>query len=67
MGGHGRGLGLVDMGFGCSTTCLILLEQLEVWQNGLWSWAGRWNIEIKVNPTQVYDHLPNHVHTAEGK
>ena len=33
-------LGWVDIYFGCSTTCPILLGQLEVWQNGLWSWAG---------------------------
>ena len=52
-------LGWVDIYFGCSTTCPILLVQLEVWQNGLWSWAGRWNIEIKANPTQVNDHLGN--------
>ena len=30
-------LGWVDIYFGCSTTCLILLGQLEVWQNELWS------------------------------
>ena len=28
-------LGWVDINFGRSTTCLILLGQLEVWQNGL--------------------------------
>ena len=33
-------LGWVDINFGYSTTCLILLGQLEVWQNGLWIWAG---------------------------
>ena len=33
-------LGWVDTYFGCSTTCPILPGQLEVWQNGLWSWAG---------------------------
>ena len=33
-------LGWVDIDFGHSTTCPILIGQLEVWQNGLWSWAG---------------------------
>ena len=46
-------LGWVDTYFGCSTTCPTLPGQLEVWQNGLWSWAGWWNIENKVNPTKV--------------
>ena len=32
-------LSWVDLYFGHSTTCPILLGQVEVWQNGLWSWA----------------------------
>ena len=31
------GLGWVDIDFVHSTTCPILLGQLDVWQNGLWS------------------------------
>ena len=30
-------LGWIDISFGHSTTCSILLGQLEVWQNGLWT------------------------------
>ena len=41
----------VDINFGHSTTFLILLGQLEVWQNGLWCRAGIWNKEIRVNQT----------------
>ena len=52
----------VDICVGHSTTSPILLGQLEVWQKWLWSWAEWWSLEIKVNPTQVYDHLPNPVH-----
>ena len=33
-------LGWVDIDFGHSAPCPVLLGQLEVWQNGLWSWAG---------------------------
>ena len=32
-------LGWVDVDFEHSTTCPILLGHLEVWQNGLLSWA----------------------------
>ena len=49
----------VDIYFGLSTTSPILLGQLDVWQNWLLSWADWWNFEIKVNPTQDYDHLPD--------
>ena len=58
-------LGWVYIYFGHSATCPILPGWLEVWQNGLYSWAGWWNIEIKVNPTQVYKHLPNRVRLNE--
>ena len=33
-------LGWIDINFGHSTTCLILLGQLDGGQNGLWNWAG---------------------------
>ena len=40
----GRGLGLVDLDFGHSTTCPVVLGQMEVWLNPLCSWVTYWNI-----------------------
>ena len=60
-GAGGRGLGLVDLGLGHSTTCLVVPGQMGVWLNRLCSWATWWNIQIKANPTQVHNHQPNPV------
>ena len=49
-------LGLVDCDIGHSTVCPILLGQNGNWQNSQGNWAIWWNIQIKVNPTQVCDH-----------
>ena len=42
-------MGWVDFDLGNSTVCLVLLGQMEIWQNWLGSWARRWNIKFKVN------------------
>ena len=51
------GLGFVDLGFECSFVCPTLLGLMGIWQKRLGSWARLWNTEIKVNPTQVYEHM----------
>ena len=53
----GRRLGCVDLYFECSTVCPILPRLWRIWQKWLCRWARWWNIQIKVNPTQVYDQL----------
>ena len=53
----GCGLGCVDLDFECSTVCPILPRLMGIWQNWLGRRARLWNIQIEVNPTQVYDHL----------
>ena len=52
-----RGLGFVDLNFECSTVCPILLGLMGICHKRLGRCARRWNIQIKVNPTQVYDQL----------
>ena len=38
--------------------CLpTLLGLMGIWQKRLGSWARVWNTQIKVNPTQVYNHM----------
>ena len=54
---NGRRLGCVDLYFECSTVCPILPRLWGIWQKWLCRWARWWNIQIKVNPTQVYDQL----------
>ena len=50
-------LGWDDLDFECSTVCPILPGLKGIWQKRLGSWARWWNTEIKVNPTQVYEHM----------
>ena len=50
-------LGFADFDFECSTVCPTLLGLVGIWQKRLGSWARWWNTEIKVNPTQVYEHM----------
>ena len=38
-------LGWVDFDFSHSTVCPILLGQMGIWQNWLYSWAKWWNIQ----------------------
>ena len=63
-GSCGRGLGLVGLDSGHSTTCLVVVRHIEDWLNWLCRWATWWNIQIKVNPTQVHDH---ELHPVEGE
>ena len=49
-------LGWVELYFRCSIVCPILLVQMGIWQVWLGSLARWWNIQIKVNTTQVHDH-----------
>ena len=52
-----RGMGCVDLNFECSTVCPNLPGLLGIWQKRLCSWARWWNTQIKVNPTQFYQHM----------
>ena len=52
-------LGWQDLDFHCSAVCPILHGLMGIWQKGLSSWARRWMIQIKVNPTKVHDQI-NH-------
>ena len=52
-----RRLRFVDLDFECSTVCPILPGLMGIWQKRLGSWARWWNIEIKVNPTTVYEDM----------
>ena len=56
-------MGFVDLNFDCSSICLTLLGLMGIWQKWLVSWARWWNTEIKVNPTQVYEHMVSPEHT----
>ena len=56
-------VGFVDLYFECSTVCQTLLGLMGIWQKRLNSWARWWNTEIKVNRTQVYEHMDRPVHT----
>ena len=57
--------GWVDFEFGHSGQAL--LWQMGIWQNGLCCWARWWNIQIKVNPTQVTDHPTHRVEDCSTK
>ena len=53
-------LGWVEYDFGCATVCLILLgmmtlalETLEISRMGQTGGKDEWNIQIKVNQTQI--------------
>ena len=48
--------GWVDLYFGCSIACQILLRQMGIWQNWLDRWAKWWSMQIQVNPTKVCDY-----------
>ena len=50
-------MGFVDFDFECSTVCPTLLVLMGIWQKRLGSWARWWITEMKVNPTQVYEHM----------
>ena len=65
-GPGGRGVGLGDFDFGHSTNCLVVLGQMGVRMNWLCRWAIWRIIEIKVNPTQVYDHQAHPVPRVEN-
>ena len=53
------GLDWVDMNFECSTVGLINLPGLMgIWQK----WLRWWDIQIKVNPTQVHNQMGHPVH-----
>ena len=52
-----RRLGFVDLDFECSAVCPTLLGLMGILQGRLGRWARWWNTEIKVNPTQVYEHM----------
>ena len=54
-------MGLVDIDQGCSTTCLLLLGQLDVWQNGLVCLAGMMEFSNQCQLNLGYNHLPNPV------
>ena len=45
-------LGWVDFDCVSSTVCLVLLGLMGIWKNRLSS-GSEWNIQNKVNPTQV--------------
>ena len=69
-GAGGHGLDLVELDLGHSTYPLpapVVLGQMGVWLNWLCSWATWWNIQIKVNPTQVHDHKPHPVVMYSGQ
>ena len=53
--------GLGGLRFLLFTVCPIWLGQGEKWQNKQGRHATLWNIEIKVNPTQVSDRMNNPV------
>ena len=50
-------VGWVDFAFGCSTTCQILPGLWGILQKCTGSWTTWWNIQIKVNLTQVHDQM----------
>ena len=52
-----RGMSWVDLIFECFTVCPILPGLMGICQKQLDSWERWWNTEIKVNPTQVYEHM----------
>ena len=54
---NGRRLGCVNFDFERSTVYLIQPRLMGIWQNWLGRLAGWLNIQIKVNPTQVNNHL----------
>ena len=53
----GCGLGRDDWNSECSTACPILPRLVGIWQKWLGRWAGRWNTQIKVNPTQIHEQM----------
>ena len=55
-------LGFVDLDFECSTVCPTLLGLMGIWQKQL----GKM-MEIKVNPTLVYEHMGRPVHSSTGE
>ena len=55
------GLGWVDLYSWWSIVCPNLHGQMGILQDQPGSWARWWNIQIKVNPTQVHDHQPHPV------
>ena len=59
-----RRLGWYDVDFECSTVCPILRGLMGIWQRRLVNWARWWNPEIKLNPTQVYEHMGRPVYVA---
>ena len=48
-----RYLGWVDIEYGHSTVCPVLLGQMKIWQNWMVCWARWRKTEIKVNQTQL--------------
>ena len=52
-----RGLGWVEFDFGPSAVSPIRLRMMGIWQKRLGSWAGWWNTQIKVNPTQIHEQM----------
>ena len=45
-------LGWVNYDFGHSTVCLVLLGQMGIWHNWLYSWARCWTIHHLSQPNQ---------------
>ena len=58
-------LGWVDFYFGYPTVSLVPLGLTKIWQNWLGCSAGRWDIQIKVNPTQVTNDQPHPVQSVK--
>ena len=58
-------LGFIYLDFECSTLCLTLLGLMGIWQKWLSSWARWWSTELKVKPTQVYEHMRHPVYQAQ--
>ena len=55
------GLGFVDLDLEFSTVCPFPPRLMGIWQKRLGSCTRLWNTQIKVNPTQVHDHM-DHLH-----
>ena len=36
---------------------LIMIGLTGIWQKGLSSWARRWDIQVKINPTELHDQM----------
>ena len=59
---QGRLFGWIDLDFGYSTVCLVLLGLIRNWQNWLSMWARWWNITDQSQPNLLSDQMGHPVH-----